>query len=317
MRLGAGLLAVMRKEISDHLSSRRFAILFGLVAVTGLSAIYVAAMTIRQTAGEAGDAEFVFLRLFTTSGGSLPPFTFFVAFLGPLVGLALGFDAINGEVIRGTLSRVLAQPIHRDSLINGKFLASFASIAMVLLVLGSVVGGLGLWLIGVPPTLEELVRMGIFLALSIIYVGFWLSLSISFSVVFRQTATSALAGMAAWLLLTVFAGLLASLAADAVVPLGSDPTVAELLRHERVRGALARLSPATLYAEATLTVLTPHVRTLSPVLLEQVEGAIPGPLPLGHSLLLIWPHLTGLTAATLVFFAVSYVLFMRREIRAT
>ncbi len=45
-------------------------------------------------------------------------------------------------------------------------------------------------------------------------------------------------------------------------------------------------------------------------------GAIPGSLPLGQSLLLIWPHLVGLIAATLLIFALGYYFFMRQEIRA-
>jgi len=33
-------------------------------------------------------------------------------------------------------------------------------------------------------------------------------------------------------------------------------------------------------------------------------------------LLLIWPHVTGIIAATLVCFTVAYICFMRQEIRA-
>jgi ABC-2 type transport system permease protein len=47
-----------------------------------------------------------------------------------------------------------------------------------------------------------------------------------------------------------------------------------------------------------------------------MQGAIPGPLPLGQSLLLVWPQLTGLIALTLICFILSYLAFMRREIRS-
>ncbi len=40
------------------------------------------------------------------------------------------------------------------------------------------------------------------------------------------------------------------------------------------------------------------------------------PLPLGQSLILIWPHITGLIAAAILLFALGYVLFQRQEIRA-
>ena len=60
-------------------------------------------------------------RLFTVSDGTLPSFVLFINFLGPLLGIALGFDAVNSEQNKGTLSRMLSQPIHRDCIINAKF----------------------------------------------------------------------------------------------------------------------------------------------------------------------------------------------------
>ena len=89
-----GVGVIFRKELADHLNSRRFNILALLVLVTGIASIYAASKGISQ-AGE--DVDFVFLRLFTSGGDSLPSFVSFVAFLGPLVGLALSFDGINGK----------------------------------------------------------------------------------------------------------------------------------------------------------------------------------------------------------------------------
>lgn len=313
--LGEGVGVIFRKEVCDHFASKRLLILFGLVAITCLSSVYVAAMTIRQSAAEAAETGFVFLLLFSTSGGSLPSFLSFFGFLGPLVGLTLGFDSINGERIRGTLSRVLAQPIHRDAVINGKFLAGLYTVSLMLLALLLSVSGIGVRLTGIPPTGSETSRLLCFFVLSVFYVAFWLSVSILFSVLFRQAATSALAAMAVWIFFTVFAGLLAGLVADAIVPLGPDALPLEVLKHQHIEMALSRLSPPTLYYEATSVLLTPHLRTLGPVFMEQLEGAIPGALPLRQALLLIWPDATGLIAATLVCFAVSYVIFMKQEIR--
>ena len=39
------------------------------------------------------------------------------------MAIGLGFDAVNGEHNRRTLSRILSQPIYRDALLFGKFLA--------------------------------------------------------------------------------------------------------------------------------------------------------------------------------------------------
>ncbi|REJ33514.1 MAG: ABC transporter permease, partial [Bacillota bacterium] len=135
---------MVRKELADNLLGSRFVILAGLVFVTTLAGLYVAAQTIRNNVGTGVFDQFVFLKLFTTGDPQrqLPSLVSFLAFFTPLVGLALGFDAINGEESRRTLSRLLAQPIHRDAVINGKFVAGLLTIALMLAGLALLVFGL-------------------------------------------------------------------------------------------------------------------------------------------------------------------------------
>ncbi len=52
----------------------------------------------------------VFLLLFT-SPGKFFSLIQFIAFFGPLIGIVLGFDAINKERSSRTLSKVVSQPI--------------------------------------------------------------------------------------------------------------------------------------------------------------------------------------------------------------
>jgi ABC-2 type transport system permease protein len=40
------------------------------------------------------------------------------------------------------------------------------------------------------------------------------------------------------------------------------------------------------------------------------------PLPLIDSLVIIWPQITGLVAATILLFALGYTIFQRQEVRA-
>ena len=196
---------IVNKEISDHVRSWRFIILLFLILLTCFGSLYISITNIGK-AVKPGDPDgaFFFLKLFTTSDGSLPPFHVFIGFLGPLLGISLGFDAINSEQNRGTLSRIMSQPIHRDYLINAKFMASLVVISILFFALGFLVMGLGLIIIGVPPTAGEFLRVLLFIFLNILYVAFWLNLSILFSVIFRQAATSALASIAVWLFFTIF-----------------------------------------------------------------------------------------------------------------
>lgn len=307
---------MVSKEISDHVRSWRFIILLGLIALTCLGSLYTALNNMGE-AVKPDDPEgtFFFLKLFTISDGTLPSYVVFLGFLGPLLGIGLGFDAVNSEQNKGTLSRILAQPIHRDYLINAKFIAALVVISVLFFALAFLVMGLGIISIGIPPTLEEFMRILVFILLSILYVGFWLNLSILFSVRFRQAATSALSAIAVWVFFSVFYSMIVNVIARLTQP-GVMAAPAKVMVHQKFVLFLQDLSPSQLFNDATLTLLMPSVRSLGPLTRAQVVGAIPSPLPLGQSLLLVWPQLTGLIAVTILCFALSYVYFMRKEVRS-
>lgn len=308
-----GLWAVFFKEMADHLSSVRMRLLEGLIFLSALGAVYASTQTLRQSVGED---PFLLLKVFTAAQDPLPSFVTFLSFFLPLAAIALAFDAINGEYGRNTLSRVLAQPIYRDALLGGKFLAGLATLGLVLLALFLLVVGLSLLFLGVPPGGEEVGRALLFLLTTLAYTGVWLGLALVFSVLFRSPATSALAAIAVWLFFSLFWGILSQLLTQALFP--SNPLDPEsALRQAQALLAFSRLSPNTVYAEALQALLNPGVRSLGPVLVSQLEGAVLGtPLSLGQSLLLAWPQITGLLALTLLLFALAYVLFQRREVRA-
>src|ERR1051325_2953253 len=182
---------VFWKELADHFSSRRFMILLALIVLIGLWATYAAGQAIRQDT-ESSPAQYVFLLLLTSSSNVIFSLATFLGFFGPLVGITLGFDSISGEYARGTLSRVLSQPIYRDSLINGKFFAGLATVAILWGSILLLVIGLGITLLGFPPNAEELWRMLIFTMVGVFYVGFWLALAMLFSLLFQKTVTAAL-----------------------------------------------------------------------------------------------------------------------------
>lgn len=307
---------MVQKEVKDHVGSWRFIILLMLILLTCCSALYTSVTNLAKSI-KPNDPQgsFLFLRLFTLSDGSLPPFHVFIGFLGPLLGIALGFDAINSEQNGRTLSRILAQPVHRDYLINAKFVAALIVISTLFFALGFLVMGLGLIIIGVPPTVTEFMRIFFFLILSVFYVAFWLNLSILFSIRFRQAATSALTAIAVWLFFTIFYQIIISMVAKVMQPSeGASPE--EFAHYRDFISTLLRLVPSQLFNDATATLLMPAIRSLGPLTMEQMQGAIPSPLPLSQSLLLVWPQVTGLIAATLLCFAASYFSFMKREIRS-
>jgi ABC-2 type transport system permease protein len=312
---GRGWWTVAAKELADHLSSLRFLLLFLILGLAGLAAVNSASDAIRDAAANASEAPSVFLALFTLSPEELPAFASFVTFLGPILGIAFGFDAINTERAERTLPRLVAQPIHRDAVINGKFVAGLLAIALALVVVIAIVAGFGIFRLGTVPDGGDFGRLIAYALVSLAYIAFWLALAILLSVLIRRPATAALTAIALWLVFTLFAGLITSTLADAVGPDPSDSPRAAL-DHARLELNLSRVSPTELYEEATGVLLNPTARTTGILTLEQVDRAVPNPLPLTQSLLLAWPQIVVLVAGSVVLFALAYILFMRQEIRA-
>ena len=309
----AGVGAVTMKELADNLSSARMRLLEVLVFVAGAGAVYATISGVKDTVGED---PFVFLRLFTTAHAPLPSFVAFLGFLIPIVAIALGFDSISSEFNRRTMSRILAQPVYRDALLFGKFLAGLVTLAVMLVALWLLLVGLGMLLLGLPPSGEEVIRGLAFLGAAIAYAGVWLALAMLLSITFRSAATAALACLAIWLLFAFFWQMIVPLVALWIAPVNPFDPYSQL-HAINVDMDISRLSPNRLFAETTMAILDPSTRALGPVLSSDVEGAISGPpLPLSQSLLLIWPQLTSLLAAMVLLFTLAYVSFQRQEVRA-
>jgi len=307
---------IVSKEISDIVKSWRFIIMISLLALTCMGSLYTALANF-SAAIEQNEPEgsFFLLKLFTISDGTLPPFIVFISFLGPLLGISLGFDCINSEQNKGTLSRVMSQPIYRDFILNAKFIAALIVLSVLFFALGFLVLGFGLIFIGIPPTAEEFLRIMGFTIVSVVYVAFWLNLSILFSVKFKQASTSALAGISIWLFFSIFYNMIINLIAKGIVPT-RFVSENQVIYFQKLIQNIMRFNPGQLFDDATTTLLMPSVRSLGPLSMEQMSGAIPSPLPLGQSLMLVWPQVTSLIAGTIVFFAIAYTLFIRREIRS-
>ena len=308
-----GLGPVILKELSDHLSSWRMRVLEWLVVLTALAAVYAAIQQIKDATAED---PFLYLRLFTRAGGPLP-LVALLSFLVPLVAIGLGFDLVNSEHNQRTLSRVLSQPIYRDALLLGKFLAGLITISISLLAMWLLIMGLGLYLLGIPPGAEEVARAFIFLLVTIVYAGVWLALALLFSILFRSAATAALITLGLWLFLTILWPLLSPAIAAALNPSGD---VLALLNTQQI---LARLSPSALFNEVVAVVLDPAVRSTQQSMFAAMglmlieRGAIPdAPIPLLQSLLIVWAQIVGLVAGTIMLFVIGYVVFQRQEVRA-
>jgi ABC-2 type transport system permease protein len=320
--------AVIKKELADHFGSTRFIIVLSAVFMVSFLITHLTGQSIRGVLAGGGSSLLegrTFLLLFTATGAFFS-FNVFLSLFGPLTGIILGFDAINRERNQGTLSKILAQPIHRDEVIMGKYVAGLITIAIMATALILLLTGMGLLGVGVVPTMDEVLRLLAFLVLSIIYVGFWLGLSIFLSIVFRSVATSAMAAATLWIFVIFFLPVLGQTAAGIFSPINDParPDPREVAAYTRLHKAITMISPTGLFTEAGEILLDPthrgtdqtfRIAVMSPVdryLLSRFQGV----LSLGQSLLLVMPDVLILICFTALTFLLSYVYFVRYEVRS-
>ena len=322
----AGWMVISRKEFADHILSSRFFVLLLLLSVVAAVPLYLTADVIRSAASDASGGQAIFIALFwytppvplLAGDTTLPSVAGFFGLVAPLLGLAFGFDAVNGERAQGTLPRLLSQPIHRDDVINGKFAAGLSVIGLVIVSIVGLIAALGILRLGVVPTAAELLRIIVWVGITIVYVALWLAFGMVLSVVVRRAATSALIGFGIWFAVTFFGGLITGLIGGFFAPLTGSAE--EVLRNNSVQETLSRLRPDILYAEASRALLSPQVTDVStPATIgayEQAAQRIPSLLSLDQSFILVWPQVVVLVALTVACFAIAYVQFMRQEVRA-
>jgi ABC-2 type transport system permease protein len=307
----AGTFTVATKELRDQFGSKRFLILFGLVLLLSTLSAYQGVDFIRDY------EEMGFLNIFS---GTKFDFSFIqiMVFFGPLLGLALGFDAINKERANGTLSILLGQPIFRDSVINGKFIAGAAALATLTLGTIGIVSGLAIPMLGFGPTEMEASKILAFTLLTVVYLLFWLSLGILYSVLAKRMSTSFMASIATWLTFSIVISIFASVIAGIMVPLpggdfrmpsdkGGFKTSPEFMEPEKQRYVLQsrieNISPTNLYEKAASDILSmgfnkfKRTRTLTEVLASN------------------WANIATLVVGLVICFSASYMRFLRSEIR--
>lgn len=318
----AGWRVIAGKEFGDHLLSVRFIVLLVVLGLAAAIPLYYAADQIRSLAPQVAGIPAVFLALFTVGSPDIGILRVdrFVGLLAPLLGLAFAFDAVNGERSEGTLPRLLAQPIYRDDVINGKFAAGMAVIGLVLVSVVTLIAGFGILRLGIVPHSGEVARLVAWVLVTFLYVGLWLSFGLLLSVLIRRAATAALIGFGVWFLVAVLGDLITTIVTGLIQPAGA--TFNEVIGSAQLQEFVRRLMPSQLYFEITKVILDPTVNARDVVIpstigqYTQAQQQVSALLSIDQSVLLVWPQVVALVALTVVCFGAAYVAFMRQEVRA-
>jgi ABC-2 type transport system permease protein len=311
---------IARKEISDAFRNRLF--VAALVMLVGLSliAISLGAVTVRQHVTEYEQSVQVLKNLGRTDIPPMPSlnpiavsknFINYLAMVGALLAMILGFTSINKERQAGTLSLILSRPVYRDQLLTGKVLGNAILLALLMGAVG-LVTWLALMVIGgVTLTSGELIKLALAMVMSWLYLLTFFLLAMFFSLWVRRGNHALLLTVIVWLVFAFIfpqigdtmdldnqlpGGFFASLGLDKA---GEQAALAKFKWYETVRDGVEELSPTKHYERISFALLGVKAEFIPNTWLEVLQ--------------LKTINLIGLLIPIVLLMSASYMVFLRQE----
>ncbi|MCD6509703.1 MAG: ABC transporter permease subunit [Thermoprotei archaeon] len=122
-----------------------------------------------------------------------------VLMLVPVVAVMLGFDVISGKVEKGIVRTLLAQPVFRDHIIAGTFVAGLTSLLVGVAMPLALSLSLAVLLLGITPSLADVALLITYLGVVAVFALAYYALSVFFSTVTGNSVKSLVAGILVWL----------------------------------------------------------------------------------------------------------------------
>ncbi|MCK9306496.1 MAG: ABC transporter permease subunit [Methanoculleus sp.] len=349
-----GLAIIAGKEFSDHLRSRRFHLLFGILVVIAAVGMITGVVQYTkdlsdynslQMLAESEDDPALAGNLAGLKPSILSAYSqmgMLIGGIGVVLGIAMGFDLMTREKESKSLKSLLAYPIFRDEVINGKALGGVGAIALamgVVLVFSLAV----VTILGIVPNLGELVRILIFGAVSFLLVFTFFALALLMSAVSKDSGNALLHSLIVMIVLTSFIPIFAyppvysAVFGDPPTPPGTsaysyqqsssiytvtttkvgvqasggviDPE--ELKEYERASREYMT-QRQTITDIVTLVSPTGNYQTILSAASQPAGDSAPGP---GNLLGALAYNIIALLAMPAAFFGLAWVRFMREDIR--
>jgi len=252
-----------------------------------------------------------------------------MSYFVPVIGVALGCDAVSGEREKGTLKIVLAQPVHRDTFVTGKFVAALLAISLAVLIASLVNVGGSIVILGVTPTGEDIVRLVLFMLFSIVYAMSYYGIAILLSTVSKRTTQSVIMSVTLWAIFTFAIPIIASLVAYMYRPITGIERIGpgnvtrpfrNVTSPEEIRRIVEQMRGRAAITEA-INSITPnyHFTRITQYILNISGGFMQGGVNLRVSiyqgLISAWPHILVLILVACITLVASYIIFVRQEVR--
>ncbi len=300
----ANVFTVASREFSEIVRSKRFMILiiiFGLVMIIPMVTIYVQIIQmmpdmpgVPMPVGFLGMMGFMLSSILST--------------FAPVMGVALGCDTISGEREKGTLKLVLAQPVFRDTVINGKFVAATSAVSLAVLITSLATIGVITTVIGVTPTAEEALRIALFLPFTVLFTMTYYGIAAFLSTTLKKTSQSVILSVTVWAVFTFVIPVIASFIAIMIAPPpfvpGQQGAEYDVAGYLAVIETISSITPNYHFGKIGQYLLGLYANTPA-----QQEASIMS------SLMHAGPNILVLVIVTALVFIASYIAFTRQEVR--
>lgn len=311
---------IARKEITDAFRNRLF--MMALVMLLGLSliAVVLGAITVHNHIVEYEQSVKVLQDLGRTEIPPMPPlnpiavsktFINYLAMVGALLAMILGFTAIDKERKAGTLPLILARPVYRDQLLSGKVLGNAVLLAALMIAVGvvtvvaiGIIGGIGL-------TPDQLIKLGLTMVMSWLYLLIFFLLALLMTLLTRSSHQALLITVIIWLIFAfIFPQIGDTMDLDNQLPGGffaaigvshdqEQQALQNFRWYENVRDGVEELSPTKHYERISFALLGVKPQFANSTWTEVMS------LKMGDAV--------GLVVPVIVLLAASYMVFLRRE----
>lgn len=224
----------------------------------------------------------------------------YVAIVGAILAIMLGFSTLTEERESGGLQLILSRPVMRDQLITGKLVGNGLVIAGLLGLVFVFNTGL-LAVVGhAVPSAGEVARIALFVVAAFAYMMLFLVLSMLLSINMKSSASVFLVSLVIWM------------SSAFVLPQMAQTFMANSTVINSISGTTNAIPQDTAISR-TIDLLSPtwHLRTLGGKLLE----VAPGSAALSSAALssAFWQGLIALLVPCVVLVALTYATFLRSQ----
>lgn len=307
------------KEFKDILHNKAFVTLFCFLFLMSIVTVILGSVQVHQQLATYQQS-IAFLK--SVGKTEFPPmpnlnpiavsknFVNYIAMAGALLAIILGNYAISKERKNGTLRLILARPVFRDQLINGKIIGNVFVLAALIGII-AVMTFIFMWLVGgVSLTLAETVKILLFFLMSLLYLVIFFALSLWLAIIIPAKNDALLISVIIWLVFAfVFPQIGDTMDLDNQLPGGffaqmgmtkvqGNQVLAHFHWYETIRDGIEELSPTKHYERMSFALLGVKPEFIANTPWEIIK--------------LKWLNLFGLSIPSLILLILSYTSFLKK-----